>query len=251
MNLCALRIVARSSGDGLEDLEVMPQHVAATRSSSRPDPLSPKDVMELAHPKLESRKMNRSVLLALIVVPLITVGGIVTWLTLQDQNNHRIAKEIMAAKGTADFRYLGPKWIGENVRPYLPGTVRVCNVHLIEPDIPDDLLTKIGTLHQIDRLDLGGTSITDDGIGKLQSLINVKRLIIRSTKITDTGLAHLRGMPLVELDAADTQITDAGLDSLKNQSKLTLLSLTKTKTTPAGRATLRKALPECEISPNP
>ncbi len=207
--------------------------------------------MELAHPKLESRKMNRYTLLALIAVPLIAIGGIVTWLILQDRNNNRIAKDIMAAKGTADFRYLGPKWIGENVRPYLPGTVRVCNVHLIEPDIPDDLLTKIGTLREVDRLDLGGTSITDDGFAKLQSLTNVKRLIIRSTKITDAGLAYLKGMPLIELDAADTQITDAGLDSLKHQSKLTLLSLTKTKTTPTGRETLRKALPECEISPNP
>jgi hypothetical protein len=207
--------------------------------------------MELAHPKLDSRKMNRYTLLALIAVPLIAIGGVVTWLSLQDQNNHRIAKDIMAANGTADFRYLGPKWIGENVRPYLPGTVRVCNVHLIEPDIPDDLLTKIGTLREIDRLDLGGTSITDDGFAKLQSLSNVKRLIIRSTKITDAGLAYLKGMPLTELDAADTQITDAGLDSLKGQSKLTLLSLTKTKTTPAGRETLRNELPECEISPNP
>ncbi|MDB5347601.1 MAG: hypothetical protein JWP89_5978 [Schlesneria sp.] len=207
--------------------------------------------MELVHPKLESRKMNRYVLLALIAVPLIAIGGVLTWLSLQDQNNHRVAKNIMAAKGTADFRYLGPKWIGENVRPYLPGMVRVCNVHLIEPDIPEGLLTEIGALRQVDRLDLGGTSITDDGFEKLKSLSNVKRLIIRSTKVTDAGLAHLKGMPLVELDAADTQITDAGLESLKGQSKLTLLSLTKTKTTPAGRATLRKALPECEISPNP
>lgn len=214
-------------------------------------PLSLKVVMELAHPKLESRKMNRYVLVALIAVPLIAIGGVVTWLSLQDQNNRRVAKNIMAAKGTADFRYLGPKWIGENVRPYLPGVVRVCNVHLIEPDIPENLLTEIGTLREVDRLDLGGTSITDDGFGKLQSLTNVKRLIIRSTKITDAGLAYLKRMPLIELDAADTQITDAGLDSLKNQSKLTLLSLTKTKTTPAGREALRKALPECEISPNP
>jgi hypothetical protein len=207
--------------------------------------------MELAHPKLVSRRMNRYVLLALTVIPLMAIGGVLTWLSLQDQNNHRVAKEIMAAKGTADFRYLGPKWIGENVRPYIPGMVRVCNVHLIEPDIRDDLLTEIGTLRQVDRLDLGGTSITDDGLGKLQSLSNIKRLIIRSTKVTDAGLAHLKGMSLTELDAADTQITDAGLDLLKGQSKLTLLSLTKTKTTAAGRATLRKALPDCEISPNP
>ncbi|HEY4260619.1 MAG TPA: hypothetical protein VGM98_10675 [Schlesneria sp.] len=229
----------------------MLQHVTSTRSHPDPDPLSLKAVMELAHPKLESRKMNRYVLLALIAIPLISIGGVWTWLALQDQNDHRVAKDIMAAKGTADFRYLGPKWIGENVRPYLPGMVRVSNVHLIESDIPDDLLTKVGTLRQVDRLDLGGTSITDEGFKKLQSLRNIKRLIIHSTNITDAGLVQLQGMHLTELDAADTQITDAGLDSLKDQSKLTLLSLTKTKTTPEGRAKLRKALPECEISPDP
>jgi len=47
------------------------------------------------------------------------------------------------------------------------------------------------------------------------------------------------------------RITDAGLEHLKGLSNLKHLDLDDKKVTAEGRAMLRKALPNCEIYPDP
>ena len=83
-------------------------------------------------------------------------------------------------------------------------------------------------------------------MAKLQKLTNLSL----PTQITDAGLKEVAKLQnLEELNLFRTKITDAGLKEVAKLQQLTRLNLQGTKIFNAAVAELKKALPNCEISP--
>lgn len=189
------------------------------------------------------------------------------------QREQRIAREIEAIGGDAQIEYLGPSWVPQIIQEWLPWWNRIRVVNLQEfaqfdfsgsppttqdaTTVPDKevssyLLSQLGLLSSVEDLRLYDTQVTDAGLGYLRGLTNLERLILCNTHVTDAGLVHLRKLTkLKDLSLVRTGVTDAGIEHLKGLSNLDLLELDGTKTTEEGRASLRRALPGCQISPNP
>jgi hypothetical protein len=170
---------------------------------------------------------------SIVIAPIVAVslcGAMLTWIVVTGQSKQReerIAQMIEEFGGRA-IRYRVPlrDWIPQSLR--FSSRQRVLVVDLSDHDVHHDLLRGIG------------------------SLTNLERLWLDSSSVNDTGLRHLTGLKnLKHLRLNETPVTDAGLVYLKSLTSLNLLSLDGTQTTIAGRAMLRKALPNCEIEPDP
>lgn len=75
-------------------------------------------------------------------------------------------------------------------------------------------------------------------------------LRLSGTRITDAGLARLESLrSLSWLELWDIPVSDAGLKHIAELKSLRNLMLRSEYHTPEGLAELRRALPNCEISP--
>ena len=149
-------------------------------------------------------------------------------------------------------------------------------LHLENTDVNDAGLERLKRLPSLVELGLVGTQITDAGLKHLQGFKSLGYLYLNNTQITDVGIEYLKELDgLVVLNLMQTRVTGVGLDSLSglgrfeylsldgtlitdaelNQLKrlrnLKSVSLNDTQTTPDGRAMLRRALPNCVITPDP
>ena len=144
------------------------------------------------------------------------------------QRERQIVRAIESAEGRVVFKFVGPDWIPMLVRDRLPFWDRIRS------------------------LNLAHTRITDAGLEHLKGLSSLNGLNLYNTQVTDAGLEHLKGLTSLDrLYLNNTQVTDAGLEHLKGLSSLRGLDLDNTQVTAEGRASLRKALPNCEITPTP
>lgn len=146
----------------------------------------------------------------------------------------------------------GPKITAAGLR-HLSGMQRLHSLCFHGVHITDESLVGLAGMSQLRYLSLDYTAVTDAGVGILaKEILHLANLDLRGTKVTDAGLVHLSDLKsLSELNLSGTRITDAGLVSLKGLSSLSRLTLVLTDTTSEGRAMLRKALPNCTITPEP
>ena len=170
------------------------------------------------------RHFVRIVIGAVLVV--VVYGMLIVWMPYQREQ--RIARKIEAQGGDVAFQYAGPIWIPQSVQDRLPYLDRICRVCQLGPTVPSDLLSELGSLNKLQYLHLG------------------------NTQVTDAVLEHLKGLTsLIWLDLNNTQVTDAGIEHLTGLTNLEGLNLDNTQVTAEGRATLRKALPDCLVEPDP
>ena len=176
------------------------------------------------------------------------------------QREQRIAKEFEALDGSLKFQYCGPNWIPKSIRERTPIFNRIRHIGysgVISPDGGGDdgaiTLTEMGSLTHLESLNLGGSHITDAVLEKMKGLPHLSGVILSGPNlVSDAGLEHLKGLrSITGLFLDDTEVTDAGLEHLWGLTSLRTLLLDGTQTTAEGRALLRKALPGCQISPNP
>ena len=110
-------------------------------------------------------------------------------------------------------------------------------------------LAHIGTLSQLELLDLTGFRMTDANLADLRQMTHLKWLWLDCTNTSDAGLEHLKGLiRLQSLGLRGNQITDAGLEHLKRSRELRYVNLAGTKVTEQGVESLQEALPYCQIS---
>jgi uncharacterized protein (TIGR03067 family) len=84
---------------------------------------------------------------------------------------------------------------------------------------------------------------------KIKVLSSVTGLHLRGPKVTDAGLASLQGINNIEqINLKGTAITDAGLVHLRDMTHLALLVVSDTDVTEAGVASLKKALPQLQVT---
>ncbi len=95
--------------------------------------------------------------------------------------------------------------------------------------------TLIGTLKQLERIDLSETNVSDDDLGDLTQLDGLRHLSLRRTNISGKALVHVGGLTgLEELDLASTKVTDEDLPRLDGLKQLRVLSLRYTRITDQG-----------------
>ncbi|WP_010585488.1 leucine-rich repeat domain-containing protein [Schlesneria paludicola] len=129
---------------------------------------------------------------------------------------------------------------------------KLSRLQLAQTAVSDEGLKTISSLHSLSLLDLYGTRITDQGLKSLELLRKLEYLDLGGTAISNAGLAHLGVLPnLVTVGVRGTQIGDSGLEQLTSISSLRYLYLNMAQTTKEGRADFRRALPKCEVDPNP
>ena len=93
-----------------------------------------------------------------------------------------------------------------------------------QKDMPDSLLSLVGQLTNLTRLQLDNISITDKGLGSLQPLSNLQYLNLVGTKVTSQGLKQLKTLPKLQvLYLYKTFISSSEWPLLKNSfPKVTL-----------------------------
>lgn len=103
-----------------------------------------------------------------------------------------------------------------------------------------DAMRLLGTLTNLESLDLGNQLIMKGGLKNLSGLKNLTRLNLNYTNTTDEEVADLVALTnLKDLRLANTQITDAGLVSVGKLKELELLYLFGTKVSDAGLQNLK------------
>lgn len=104
----------------------------------------------------------------------------------------------------------------------LPPLSRLTQLILDETAIDDDALDNLAArFPKLNNIWLVDTQIGDMGLRKLGELKNLRTLRLAGTAITDAGLAHLATQTeLRTLDISRTEVTEAGLQHLKGVDKL-------------------------------
>jgi mono/diheme cytochrome c family protein/uncharacterized membrane protein len=88
---------------------------------------------------------------------------------------------------------------------------------LCDKKIPDSMLTTIGQLTNLTRLQLDNTSISDTGLVSLQSLVNLQYLNLVGTKVTTQGLIQLKNLQRLQaVYLYKTFISSSDWQTLKN-----------------------------------
>jgi hypothetical protein len=187
---------------------------------------------------------------------------------------------ILKLGGAVMYEYQRPNPAKPNVfdpeaRPRDPKAFhRVVSVSLRDTRVTDDDLKLLQKLTAVENLDLTNTRVTGSGLAHLRGLKNLAvlslwktrvddvglahlegltrlwQLVLDDTTVTDAGLAHLAGLTNLEewLGLAGTKITDAGLKHLTKLTRLQSLNVRLTAVTENGARTLKKALPDTQIS---
>jgi Leucine-rich repeat (LRR) protein len=130
----------------------------------------------------------------------------------------------------------------------------------------------IGSLKNLERLDIGGTKVTDLGMSRIARLSKLTDLNGSRTAVGTAGIAALTKLPLTKvslwraskvddstaaalasfpglrsMDLSETALTDIGLASLA-KLRLEYLYVRGTKVSEQGVAAFRKENPECFVS---
>ncbi len=145
---------------------------------------------------------------------------------------------------------VGYEWEWNNGRPAPPGAEppwahwlvitlgqdvfgHVVTVDLVGGRADDALMTHIGGLTHLQRLNLNGTSLTATGLARLERLTALEILALPNEPFTDDDLAHLAGMTKLKQFHVylGAQITDRGLSHLAKMRQMKSLWLINTQIT--------------------
>ena len=103
-----------------------------------------------------------------------------------------------------------------------------------------------------DRFDIRAVHMVNLGVTSEESRRRVFEQWVDPARIDDAAIECLKEVRFLKyVDVNGCHITDCGLAHLQVLSHLVKLNFTDTRTTPEGRAMLRRALPNCEIKPDP
>jgi len=113
---------------------------------------------------------------------------------------------------------------------------------------PTDIEKLLSAKAQITWLNLANQNITDAMLSKIGELPNLTRLQIQQNPISDAGIANLEKLQNLEtLNIYGTQVTDAALTSIEKLPNLKKLFLWQTQVTPEGVEELRAKLPKLVV----
>ena len=101
-------------------------------------------------------------------------------------------------------------------------------------------------------LDLSYADIGDATLRRLGHMKELRKLNLTRTKITNDGLRFISALPSLEaLSLLGTAISDEGLKHLHDMARLRLLIIGDTAVTDKAQKSIKKAIPELEVAPQP
>jgi hypothetical protein len=129
------------------------------------------------------------------------------------------------------------KELGAEVDPAEPTAEQpVARVVLDGEKVNDDAMTFVGRLPKLRMLRLRNTSVSAAGLAKIGSIVNLEALdLAGSKKIDDAALAQIGHLAALQsLILNDTAVTDAGMESVARLNGLKVLELVNTAVGDAG-----------------
>ena len=176
-----------------------------------------------------------------VIIGLILIGAIQTILflmiTIQYQQEQRIAKTYEALGVKVHSGFCGPTWFPEELGEVLPFFQRVVSISLDEGDEATSagMIRDLGAFHNLELLTLNGTQITVTAWKQLNTLPNLKNLWLRGTTVTNSQLSHFTGLTnLKQLHLYGTEVDDTGLEYITGLRNLEWLDLREAKVTGSG-----------------
>jgi hypothetical protein len=105
----------------------------------------------------------------------------------------------------------------------------------------DRSMAILGTLNNLQELNLGRPGITSTGLSHLKNLKELRKLyLLQATKVYDSGVAYLKDLEhLEELDVSGSGISNAAASTFKVMPSLSMIAVPKTKFGDAGAAELK------------
>ena len=189
-------------------------------------------------------RRRRAIASAMVVLPLTLVVLYGCWESVVGPQRNAVSA-IQKAGGA-----VGYEWDWNNGRPAPPGAeppwppwlVRalgrdvfgnVVTVDLVGGRADDALMTHIGGLTHLQRLNLNATSLTGTGLARLEKLTALEILALPKQRFSDDDLAHLAGLTkLKQLHIyLGAQITDRGLAHFAGMRQMESLALINAKIT--------------------
>jgi Leucine-rich repeat (LRR) protein len=168
-----------------------------------------------------------------------------------DNPTRKAAESIVQMGGHIEIASAGKRlWIRSGSEP-LPDSFTLVSVHLANnQQFKDDHLKALSEVHEIESLNLNGTSVTSRGLQHISRLTRLKFVNLCIGSVGDADLAVFKQLPqLNSLEVSFTAITDEGLEHLRDCKSLRTLYVDKTKVTEQGRAKLKESLPQLQIFP--
>jgi Leucine-rich repeat (LRR) protein len=105
----------------------------------------------------------------------------------------------------------------------------------------DRSLAIVGTLTNLQELNLGRPAITSAGMSHLKNLKELRKLYLLQAKVYDSGVLYLKDLEhLEELDLSGSGITSSAASTFKGMPSLKMLAVPKTKFGDAGAAELKE-----------
>ena len=164
-------------------------------------------------------------------------GCMLAWIPYERES--RIISKISSVAGLVEMEQYDPDWVLKSFGP-LQVFDRARRVVLRDRAVSEDLLKDIGTMTNLEVLDLHNTCTTDAGLRHLTRLKRLQVLRLEFTDVTDEGLVVLNELPNLQVLHLDkTRITDAGLVNIRNLKELKVLHLNGTRIGDAGLEHLR------------
>lgn len=155
--------------------------------------------------------------------------------------------------GFANLEILGlvDTQITDTFLPRLKDLPRLEQLNLHGSKISDAGVDHLLALKSLRSLSFYGTAVGDDGLRRLRGHATLESLDLRQSQATNAGLAHLATMPALKslLLSGVAGITDAAVPHLAKLTKLRELNVTDSKISPAGLRELKRALPNCQVTP--
>ena len=159
--------------------------------------------------------------------------------------------------------YLYESEVSDAGLAHLSNLTNLTILQLYDTEVSDAGLAHLSNLTNLTELDLSRTQVSDAGLAHLSGLTNLTRLKLSDTELSDAGLAHLSGLTNLTALYLPSSITDTGLSHLSTLTNLKYLGITWAPVsrwdvanqvtnggvTNGGVRRLRRALPNCEISP--
>ncbi|MDZ4835389.1 MAG: hypothetical protein SGJ27_16550 [Candidatus Melainabacteria bacterium] len=201
---------------------------------------------------------NRDFAILMIIAVLVIAAFIALTFKLIDQEDTHV-RNVEKVKMAEDFSYdeIGSDDAEKTVTAFVNRTGRRTQADFSTLNLTDDLLKKLSTVKELERLDVGHTKITDKSVDyivglplqqldlsaspigdeamkKIAKIKTLQKLTITQTAVTDVGIAEVLNLPLLEnLTAGNTKITDRGIAQLSKSRSINRLDLTSTPITDA------------------
>ena len=94
-------------------------------------------------------------------------------------------------------------------------------------------------------------AVTDDEMAIIGSLTDLEFLQLDGSNVTDKGFAHvanLKKLTLLDMSLTGTNLTDSSVETLAGLKSLKKLNINRSRISPAGIERLKQALPKTNMS---